>query len=204
MKGKDITLNLEVDFMEAVNGCSKTIQYAKTDSCGTCKGSRAKPGTGETTCGACGGSGMQTMRQGPIIMQTMCGACNGEGRVIRSPCLTCNGKGQVQKRVKETVNVPKGVNSGINLRMNKKGHYSSTGPSGDLMLKITVKPHSYFRRDGFDVLTDAYISVTEAILGGEVTIKTLSSEVKVKVDPGTSHNSKKKLLNLGIQKLPPN
>jgi len=70
---------------------------------------------------------MQTIRQGPIIMQTPCGACNGEGRVIRSPCVTCNGKGHVQKRVKETVNVPKGVNSGINLRMSKKGHYAPSG-----------------------------------------------------------------------------
>jgi len=72
------------------------------------------------------------------------------------------------------------------------------------MLKITVKPHSYFRRDGFDVLTDAYVSVTDAILGGTVKVRTLNSNVEIKVDPGTTHNSKKKMLNLGIQKLPPN
>lgn len=100
--------------------------------------------------------------------------------------------------------IPKGVNSGINLRMHKKGHFSPTGPSGDLLLKITVKPHQYFKRDGFDILTDAYISVTDAILGGEVTVKTLSTEVKLKVDPGTQDNTKKKLVGLGIQKLPPN
>jgi molecular chaperone DnaJ len=144
------------------------------------------------------------MRQGPIIMQSMCGACNGEGRVIRSPCLTCSGKGHQQKRVKENIKIPKGVNSGINLRMHKKGHFSPTGPSGDLMLKINVKPHPYFKRDGFDILTDAYISVTDAILGGEVTVKTLTADVKLKVDPGTQDSTKKKLVGLGIQKLPPN
>ena len=134
----------------------------------------------------------------------MCGACNGQGTMIRNPCMTCNGKGKMMKRVKETINIPRGVNTGINLRMNKKGHWSEQGRSGDLMIKISVKPHSYFKRDNFDILTDCYVSVTDAILGKEVKVKTLNGFVNVKVDPGTSHNSKKKLLNLGIQKLPPN
>ena len=68
MRGKDITLTIDIEFMEAVNGCQKTVQYGKTEVCGTCNGSKAKPGTGSTTCNACGGSGMQTIRQGPIIM----------------------------------------------------------------------------------------------------------------------------------------
>jgi molecular chaperone DnaJ len=106
--------------------------------------------------------------------------------------------------VKETVTVPKGVNTGINLRLNGKGHYTSTGPSGDLMISITVKPHTYFRRDNFDILTDCYISVCDAILGKEMKIKTLNGTAKIKIDAGTQHNQKKKLLNLGIQKLPPN
>lgn len=108
------------------------------------------------------------------------------------------------KRVKETVNIPRGVNTGINLRMHKKGHWAQSGVSGDLMLKVTVKPHPYFKRDNFDILTDCYISVTDAILGATVPIKTLGGDVQIKIDPGTSHNTKKKMLNLGIQKLPPN
>ena len=99
-------------------------------------------------------------------MQSMCGACNGAGKVIRSPCISCNGKGTQQKKVQETINVPKGVNSGVNLRMSKKGHYSLHGPSGDLMVKINVRPHEYFKRDNYDILTDAHISVATAILGG--------------------------------------
>ena len=81
----------------------------------------------------------------------------------------------------ETVNVPKGVDSGVNLRISKKGHFSTMGPPGDLMIKLTVKPHSYFKRDKQDILSDCIITVSQAILGDSVEIKTLSGNVKVKV-----------------------
>ena len=190
--------------MEAVEGASKTVAYVRTDVCGTCNGTRAKPGTSESSCGACGGSGMQTIRQGPIVMQTMCGACNGQGRVIRSPCLTCNGKGSQQKKVKETLKIPKGVNTGTNLRLSKKGHYSAGGSMGDLMIKVSVKPHTYFRRDNYDILSDCHISLGDAVLGGEVEVRTLKGGLNIRIDPGTQHNTKKKLVNAGINKLPPN
>ena len=105
--------------------------------------------------------------------------------MIRSPCLTCNGKTFVNKRVKETVSIPKGVNSGINLRLSGKGNFSPNGLAGDLMLKISVKPHPYFKRDGFDILTDCYVSVADAILGNKIEIETLDGKVTLQVDPGT-------------------
>lgn len=85
VKGKDVVLNVEVDFMEAVNGTQKSISYSKIDNCSRCNGTGAQPGTGETNCGTCGGSGFQTLRQGSMIFQTTCSACGGAGKVIKNP-----------------------------------------------------------------------------------------------------------------------
>lgn len=88
--------------------------------------------------------------------------------------------------------------------MNGKGNTSKSGPAGDLMIKISVKEHPYFKRNGFDIHTDKYITVSQAILGGETVIKTLAGDVKVNINAGTQHNDKKRLVNCGINKLPPN
>ena len=98
---------------------------------------------------------------------------------------TCRGKGAVHSSVKETINVPKGVDSGVNLRVSKKGHYSPVGPPGDLMVQIKVKPHPYFKRDGSDINTDLYITISQAVLGAEIPVKTLYGDIKMKIDPGT-------------------
>lgn len=118
--------------------------------------------------------------------------------------MSCQGHGSVQTRATETVNIPKGVDNGVNLRMNGKGNTSKSGPAGDLMIKISVKEHPYFKRNGFDIHTDKYITVSQAILGGETVIKTLAGDVKVNINAGTQHNDKKRLVNCGINKLPPN
>lgn len=78
--------------------------------------------------------------------------------------------------MKETITIPKGVDNGVNLRMNKKGNQALSGDHGDLLIKIAVRPHPYFKREGFDIITDKYITVTQAILGGPVTIETLSGK----------------------------
>jgi molecular chaperone DnaJ len=81
--------------MDAVNGASKTVTFGRTEVCGTCKGTKAKPGTSPSVCGACGGQGFVTIKQGPFVVQQVCGACDGEGTIIRHPCLTCRGRGTV-------------------------------------------------------------------------------------------------------------
>jgi len=203
-KGKDIIINIEIDFLEAINGSTKSITFSRTDACKTCKGTKMKPGSQPTTCSGCGGSGAQMYRQGPVTMQVVCGTCNGSGQLIRHPCLDCSGKGLLSSTVKETINIPKGVDSGITLRLSKKGNFSIHGPPGDLMLKVQVKPDIYFKREGTDIHTDKYLNVSQAMLGGPVKVKTLHGEIKVNIEPGTNHGDSKKLLNYGIQKLPPN
>ena len=99
--------------------------------------------------------------------------------------MTCRGKGAVFNSVKETINIPKGVDNGVNLRVSKKGHFTpGGGPAGDLMVQIKVKPHPYFKRDGSDIQTDLFITVSQAILGSELKVQTLYGDVKLKLDPG--------------------
>lgn len=98
---------------------------------------------------------------------------------------SCRGRGTQTSTVKETINIPKGVDTGVNLRVSKKGNYSAYGPPGDLMINIKVKPHPYFKREGFDIYTDLFLSVGQAILGTDATVKTLYGDVKMKIDPGT-------------------
>lgn len=111
----------------------------------------------------------------------MCGGCDGHGRVIRSPCIECSGRGFLHKSVKETVKVPKGVDSGVNLRVAKKGNAGEGGPPGDLLVSVKVKPHAYFKREGSNIHSDCFLSITQAVLGSEVLVKTLFGDVKLKI-----------------------
>lgn len=92
----------------------------------------------------------------------------------------------------------------MNLRVSKKGNSGLGGPPGDLMIQVKVRPHSYFKRDGSDIHTELFISIADAVLGSEIPVKTLYGDIRMKVDPGTQHDDKKKITNYGVQKLPPN
>ena len=119
-------------------------------------------------------------------MQTDCTKCNGTGKVIKYPCTTCNGVGTKPKNVVETVNIPKGVDTGQTIRVSGKGHASANdGPGGDLLITISVKPHPVFRRRKFDIYTDVEIPLFTAVLGGTVDIETLYGTVEMKIPPGT-------------------
>jgi molecular chaperone DnaJ len=132
------------------------------------------------------------------MIQQVCGNCDGAGSVIRNPCTSCRGKGITHESVKETINIPKGVDNGVNLRVSKKGNAGLGGPAGDLMIQVKVKPHPYFKRDGSDIHTELFLSIADAVLGSEVKVKTLYGDIRMKVDPGTQHNEKKKISNYGV------
>ena len=145
------------------------------------------------------------MRQGPFVTQETCGSCEGAGSVIRSPCTDCHGQGFFHNKAREDIKIPQGVDSGLNLRVAKKGNCGEEGgPAGDLMVNIKVKPHAVFKRDGANIHSDCHITLSQAVLGSEVIVKTLYQDVKLKIAPGTGHNEKAKITNYGVQKLPPN
>ncbi len=197
-KGKDVIVNLDISFMEAIQGCQKTVSFDRVTICSTCNGNRCRPGTSPSQCTQCGGSGRVFYKQGFMSIAMECNTCNGEGTRIINPCTTCYGKGYNNTNVKENINIPKGVDDSMNLRVQKKGHYSATGQHGDLYVKIKIKPHTYFKREGFDIYTTNYISVSQAVLGGKLKVRTLYGEVNVNIDPGTNDGDTKKLLNYVI------
>jgi molecular chaperone DnaJ len=157
------------------------------ETCSTCGGSGAKPGTAPTTCSACGGTGTQADGQGMFAFSRPCPRCSGTGQVIEQPCTACRGTGAVQRRKPVTVNVPAGATDGGKLRFKGKGEPGvSRGPTGDLYVVTHIKHHPYYRRDGADVVLDLPISISEAALGTEVRVPAPDgTKVKLKVPAGT-------------------
>lgn len=204
-RGADVIINLEIDFFEAVNGVSKEVSYRMRDVCGTCSGSKCKPGTSPTKCHQCSGKGTVNYRQGPMQIQMACSSCKGSGSTIKSPCTACKATGVANSTHKETINIPKGINNGQNLRVASKGNKGENGgASGDLLLKINVRPDSFFRREGYDIYTDVSITIAQAVLGAKIEVRTLSGSRSVTVPPGTAHGSKIRLPGEGVSKLAPN
>ena len=121
-KGRDVIVNLEINFMEAIQGCQKVVSFDRVSVCSACNGTKCRPGSGPTQCTACAGSGKVFYKQGFMSIAMECTACNGEGNTIRNPCLTCYGKGFTNVNAKENISIPKGVDDNMNLRLQKKVH----------------------------------------------------------------------------------
>lgn len=180
--------------MDSVNGVKKEIQFDKRGICKTCNGSKCRPGTAPTKCGGCAGRGTVNFRQGPMTIQMQCSKCKGAGMAIKSPCTTCRGSGVGNQRVTEHVQVPKGISTGQNLRVQGKGSESEQGGStGDLMLKVTVADDPYFKRDNYDVVTDHHLTISQAVLGHQASIKTLTGTRSINIQAGTQHGAKYRL-----------
>ncbi len=150
--------------MESIKGCNKEVSLDRTEVCKTCKGSKCKPGTGPSTCSSCRGSGTSTIRRGPLLFQSICSHCGGAGQIIKNPCSSCNSTGVQTKLISEPINIPPGVDNGSVIRLSKKGHSLQKGASGDMLIKLKVLSHSYFRREGFDIHTDKDISFTQVYI----------------------------------------
>lgn len=205
VKGTDVYVNLTISFMDAVNGSVREVSYKMKDTCKTCGGSGCKPGTNPVKCGTCKGKGTINYRQGPMNIQMTCGDCHGQGTIIKHFCGTCKGSGKDIFVMKQSVNIPRGINTGQNLRLSGKGQKGENGAgNGDLIVRVTVKEDKIFRRDGYDVHIDKELSVTQAVLGTEIEITNLEGKRMVKIPPGISNGSRIKLANQGIRKLAPN
>ncbi len=205
-KGRDYERQETLTFEEAIFGVSKKIQLRVTEDCTSCGGSGAHSKSDITTCSTCGGSGSVTKTQQTIFgvqqVRTTCGTCGGTGTIIKNKCKSCNGKGKktVTKDVK--VDIPAGVDTGTQMRMEGYGEAGNMGgPNGDLYLVFDVKPHKYFVRDGSDIILEVPISFSQAALGATIQVPTVDGEVKLKVAPGTQSGTKMKLKDKGIMNI---
>lgn len=198
-RGSDIQTSLRISFMEAVNGCSKTFQVAADKSCDTCGGSGNKVGTKPVTCKRCKGSGMIMQQQMIFQVQTPCPACDGQGSK-GSPCPPCKGTGVTKSSTEVTLKIPAGIENGKQLRMRECGNAGpQNSPKGHLFVTVHVDSDPVFTREGNHVHVNVPISMLMAVLGGKVSVPSLSGEVLLKVQPGTQPEDKVVMRGKGIQ-----
>ncbi|MCY3815376.1 MAG: molecular chaperone DnaJ [Gammaproteobacteria bacterium] len=199
-RGANLRYRLDLDFTQAIFGADVRITIPRTVACATCSGSGARPGTGLSTCGRCGGAGQTQVRQGIFSIRQTCGACGGEGRVVSDPCRDCSGNGAVRKSEEISLKVPPGVDTGDRSRVRGKGNAGKRGgPAGDLLVEMNVRPHPFFERDGANLHCRFPLSFTTAALGGEVEVQTLTGNVKLKIPAGTQSGRTFRLRNRGVK-----
>lgn len=201
-KGRSIEYELEVEFVEAALGMEKSINVPRYETCSTCKGSGAKPGTKDTVCPACGGNGQVSTVSGFFSIARTCNKCEGSGRIIKTPCSKCNGRGFVKQSRKIKVKIPPGVDNGVKLRISGEGEAGERGgPQGDLYVVVYVKEHEFFKRRDSDIYCGVKVSFTQAVFGGEIDVPTIDGKVKMKIQPGTQSGKIFRLRGKGVPDL---
>ena len=203
-RGQDLRYALTIEFKEAAFGCEKEVLIKKNISCSACGGSGSEDDS-FSTCSKCDGHGrVKLNRRTPfgVISQTIrCDNCKGEGQVTENKCLHCKGEGIFSSKEKVKIKIPAGIDHGQTLRVQGGGDAIRNGSEGDLFLSIQVKPHKIFKRHGSDIYMDLAISFSQAALGGEITIPTLSqedTEIKIKIERGAESGSTLRLKGKGI------
>ena len=202
-QGAHLKITITLEFEEAVFGVEKELDIPRLETCPTCKGSGAEPGTTPMRCPQCRGTGeVRRASQsifGQFINVTACPRCNGEGEVVNTPCHECQGQKRVQITRKIAVRVPPGVDDGTQIRLAGEGESGTTGgSSGNLYVVISVKPHQVFKRDDHDLLIDLPLNIAQATLGDEVDVPTLEGAEKLRIPAGTQHGKTFRIRNKGV------
>jgi len=199
-RGSDLSYAMEVTLEEAAAGKEAQIRIPTWDSCDTCHGSGAKPGTQAKPCTTCHGAGVVQMRQGFFSVQQTCPHCRGAGKIIPEPCGTCHGQGKVKKQKTLEVKIPAGIDDGMRIRSAGNGEPGTNGgPPGDLYIEIRLKKHEIFERDGDDLHCVVPISITRAALGGEIEVPTLAGKAAIDIPEGTQGGKQFRLRGKGIK-----
>ena len=201
-RGENVMSRLELTFEEAAFGCEKEVATPRIENCPNCNGTGSADGVIET-CSQCRGTGQVRTVQNFMGMQmqstTTCPACNGRGKIIKTPCSTCKGKGKVRRTNRVKVKIPAGVDDGQSVRVRGEGCVGANGgPSGDLLVEISIKRHPIFTREGFDVLCEVPISFTQAALGATIQVPTLDGKVDYEIPEGTQTGREFVLRDKGI------
>jgi len=202
-QGNDLRLDLSLDFMEAVFGVKKEIEFAHQEDCEPCQGSGAAAGSGPTVCTTCGGQGQvrQTAQTiiGHFTQVVTCPQCKGNGSMISNPCTSCQGQGRKPVETQRTITIPAGVDHGTRLRVSGEGDAGlKGGPPGDLYVVLQIKPHPVFKREGQHIFSQQKISYTTMALGGEIEVPGLEGTHKIKVHAGTENGHVFTIKNAGV------
>ena len=202
-QGSSLRYDVTLDFKDALFGTKVDVSYIHQVVCDTCHGSGSADGTGTKTCPTCGGSGQVRRNSGFFTVATTCPTCGGRGQVIDHPCQDCHGSGLKRKQTKLRVTIPAGVDNGNRVTLRGMGDAGANGgPSGDLVVFITVRPDKYFVRQGADLYLQVPISFTQAALGSDIIITSVDGkELKVSIPGGTQSGKLLRVRGQGAPKL---
>ncbi|MDP4262193.1 MAG: molecular chaperone DnaJ [Bacteroidota bacterium] len=190
VRGSNLRIKLKLTYEEIAKGVSKNIKVKKYIGCTTCGGSGAKDKGSVQTCSTCGGSGQVRRVQNTFLGQmqtvTTCPACNGEGTTITAKCGTCKGEGRIYGEETVTIDIPAGVQEGMQLNISGRGNAGERGGSpGDLIILIEEEQHKELQREGLNAAYELYLSFTDAVFGTQIEVPTIDGRAKIKIPPGT-------------------
>ena len=202
-RGESLRATITISFEEAAFGCEKEISINRTEACSSCNGTGAENGSAVEVCDNCRGTGtVKTAHRTPLgVMQSTspCPKCGGKGKIIKSPCKSCNGSGKTRTNKKIKVKVPAGIDHGQTISLRGEGNAGTNGgPSGDLLINVSVRPHHILTRDGSNVLCEVPITYAQATLGAEIEVPTLDGKVKYNIPEGTQTGTVFRLRGKGI------
>ena len=202
-RGHDLRLDIELDFEEAAFGVEKEIKIDHLEMCKDCYGTGAEPGTKPTVCPECNGKGrvahVTRTILGSIQQVTVCPKCGGTGHIIGSPCKKCHGEGRLEVEKTIKVKIPAGVDNNAKIRVAKEGDAGKNGgASGDLYIVMYVRPHAKFKREGFNVYSELYISIPQAVLGDSIQVETIHGEKELAIPSGIEYGKMLTIKNAGI------
>jgi molecular chaperone DnaJ len=203
VRGSTLRIKLKLTFEEIAKGVTKSIKVKKYVPCTTCSGSGAKDKGSVQTCGSCGGSGQVRKVTNTFLGQmqtvTTCPTCNGEGSVITAKCTVCKGEGRTFSEETVTIDIPAGVQEGMQLNVGGRGNAGERGgPPGDLIVLIEEEPHTELVREGLHVAYDLHISFTDAVFGIQLEVPTIDGRAKIKIPAGTQSGRIFKLKGKGF------
>ena len=189
-RGSNLRVKLKMNYEEIAKGANKTIKVKKHVKCTTCQGSGAKDKNSIQTCSGCGGSGQVRRVQNTFLGQmqtvTTCPACSGEGSTVTNKCTNCKGEGRAYGEETVTIDIPAGVQEGMQLSISGKGNAGERGGSpGDLIVLIEEEAHPQLHRDGLNVAFDLHISFPDAVFGTQAEVPTIDGRAKIKIPAGT-------------------
>lgn len=202
-RGTNLRIKVSLTLDEIAKGVTKKIKVKKRITCDTCGGSGAKDRTALRTCGTCNGSGyvrqVRSTFLGQMQTTTTCPNCHGSGQVITENCPSCKGEGRRVGEDTINIEIPAGVEDGMQLSMRGRGNAGMKGgPPGDLMITIEEKPHQFLHRDGQQVIYELYLNFADAALGTQIEVPTIDGSVKIKVPAGTQSGKIFRLQGKGL------
>jgi len=201
-RGRDISIDIELTFRDAVFGTERRVLISKMAICETCTGTGAKKEGGFAQCAACNGKGQvretRNTLLGTFTSTRVCPTCRGKGEIPKQPCETCRGDGVLRKQEEVHVVIPAGIENGEMIRMPGRGEAAFATSPGDLYVKIHVRPDRLFTREGNSLVTALSIKLTDALLGGEYTIQTLDGETALTVPQGITQGEFLRIRGKGV------